>query len=101
MTEITPRDRRYMQEAIDLSIDNIDMGGGPFGAVIVDAEGNRVSTGVNTKADAKAIDFDDSFIYEQLELPPSERAIPSHQLMHAEALKAFEKWDRSTDKTPY
>lgn len=36
-----------MQKAIELSIDNIDNGGGPFGAVIADKEGNILSTGVN------------------------------------------------------
>ena len=151
---------KYMDMAAQLSYDNINAGGGPFGAVIV-RDDEVVATGVNsvtldndptahaevnavraasrklgsfkltgctvysscepcpmclsalywagvsrlfygnTKADAKAIDFDDSFIYDQLELPPSRRSIPSHQLMHDEAIKAFEKWDKSTDKTPY
>ena len=123
----TPEDARFMQMAIDLSVENVDNGGGPFGAVIV-KDGEVIATGVNrvtanndptahaevsairaacqkignfklegctvysscepcpmclsalywagvkricfgnTKADAKAIDFDDSFIYDQIEL---------------------------------
>ena len=35
MKEITAEDRRFMQMAIDLSIENVANGGGPFGAVIV------------------------------------------------------------------
>lgn len=36
-----------MDLAARLSLENIEAGGGPFGAVIVDAEGNIVATGVN------------------------------------------------------
>ena len=39
-------DARFMQMAIDLSIKNIDEGGGPFGAVIV-KEGRVVAKGAN------------------------------------------------------
>lgn len=38
---------RFMDMAAELSIENIDNGGGPFGAVIV-RDGEIVSTGVNT-----------------------------------------------------
>lgn len=38
---------RFMDIAAELSIENIDNGGGPFGAVIV-RDGEIVSTGVNT-----------------------------------------------------
>lgn len=44
--EISDDDRRYMQLAIDLSIENVRNGGGPFGAVIV-RDGKVLSTGVN------------------------------------------------------
>ena len=40
------KDREYMQKAIDLSIENVKNGGGPFGAVIV-KDGEIVATGVN------------------------------------------------------
>lgn len=149
-----------MQIAIDLSIENVRNGGGPFGAVIV-RDGHILSTGVNrvtascdptahaevsairaacnavrdfklagatiysscepcpmclsaiywagisrlfygnTKDDAKAIDFDDSFIYDQLSLPAEKRTILTQRLMGAEALAAFRIWEHSTEKVPY
>ncbi len=149
-----------MQIAIDLSIENVRNGGGPFGAVIV-RDGHILSTGVNrvtascdptahaevsairaachavrdfkltgatiysscepcpmclsaiywagisrlfygnTKDDAKAIDFDDSFIYDQLSLPAEKRTILTQRLMGAEALTAFKIWEHSTEKVPY
>lgn len=46
MTQITEADRRFMQMAIDLSIENVSKGGGPFGAVIV-RDGEVVATGTN------------------------------------------------------
>lgn len=36
-----------MQKAIELSIDNVNNNGGPFGAVIADKAGNILATGVN------------------------------------------------------
>ena len=38
---------KLMQEAIRLATENVTKGGGPFGAVIADKEGNIVATGVN------------------------------------------------------
>jgi tRNA(Arg) A34 adenosine deaminase TadA len=55
----------------------------------------------NTKADAKKIDFDDSFIYHQLKLPKKKRSIPVVQLLRNEAIKAFEIWDNKKDKMKY
>lgn len=55
----------------------------------------------NTKDDAKAINFDDSFIYEQLSLERGDRSIPSEQMLRDEALKAFEMWRDKEDKTEY
>lgn len=158
--EPTAADRRFMQMAIDLSVENVKQGGGPFGAVIV-RDGKVLATGVNrvtancdptahaevsavraacaaagdfklpgttiysscepcpmclsalywagvgrlfygnTKDDAKAIDFDDSFIYEQLSLPAGERTLLSRRLMGAEALEAFKLWESKTDKVAY
>ncbi len=43
---MTSTDKRFMQQAIDLSIENVANGGGPFGAVIV-RDGEVVATGVN------------------------------------------------------
>lgn len=153
-------DARFMQMAIDLSVDNIDTGGGPFGAVIV-RDGEVIATGTNrvvpnadptahaevtairnacarlgtfqltgctvysscepcpmclsalywagvsricygnTKDDAKVISFDDSFIYDQFELPYAERSIPCEHFMRDEALAAFRKWDAKDDKVRY
>lgn len=149
-----------MRLAIRLSEENVQNGGGPFGAVIA-KEGVVIATGVNrvtanndptahaevsaireacrkvknfkldgcvvysscepcpmclsalywagiskiyyanTKNDAKAIDFDDSFIYEQLSLDRNERSIPCHQMMRDKALHAFEMWRDKEDKTAY
>lgn len=153
-------DARFMQMAIDLSVENVDNGGGPFGAVIV-KNGEIVATGVNrvtatndptahaevsairaacqklgnfkldgctvysscepcpmclsalywagvkricygnTKADAKAIDFDDSFIYDQLELAREARSIKCDHFMRDNAIVAFRKWRDKTDKIAY
>ena len=55
----------------------------------------------NNKVDAKNIGFDDSFIYDELELKPSERHLPSESLLRTEAIKAFEMWDKKVDKIEY
>ena len=44
--EFSNEDAKFMQMAIDLSIENIDSGGGPFGAVIV-RNGEVIATGAN------------------------------------------------------
>ena len=149
-----------MREAIRLSIENVDNGGGPFGAVIA-RDGEIIATGTNrvtasndptahaevsairsaaevlgtfnlsgceiftscepcpmclgaiywarldkvyfanTKADAKAIGFDDSFIYDELALPREGRKLPSEEMMRNEAIVAFERWQAKADKTEY
>ncbi|MGC9374802.1 MAG: nucleoside deaminase [Bacteroidales bacterium] len=55
----------------------------------------------NTKIDARDIDFDDSFIYEELEKPIEKRKIPTTQLLREEAIVAFEKWREKEDKMKY
>lgn len=55
----------------------------------------------NTKEDAKRIDFDDSFIYEQIPLSIEKRSIPTSQHLHEEALEAFRIWEAKTDKVCY
>ena len=149
-----------MKRAIELSVENVDKGGGPFGSVIVKnnkiiAEGaNKVTTTndptahgeivaireackklknfnlngcelysscepcpmclsaiywarinkiyfANTREDAQKIDFDDSLIYSEFNKNISERKIPMIQMMRNEALKAFELWDKKTDKVKY
>ena len=53
----------------------------------------------NNKTDA--IGFDDSFIYDELELKPENRKLPSEVLLHDEAIKAFEEWMEKEDKIEY
>ena len=55
----------------------------------------------NNKTDAKIIGFDDSFIYDELELKPENRKLPSEVLLHDEAIKAFEEWMEKEDKIEY
>lgn len=55
----------------------------------------------NNKTDAKNIGFDDSFIYDELELKPEDRKLPSEVLLHDEAIKAFEAWMEKEDKIEY
>lgn len=55
----------------------------------------------NTKQDAKEIEFDDSFIYEELDLPIEKRKIHTRQILREEALVAFNKWKDKEDKTEY
>lgn len=158
--KFTQNDEKFMQQAIDLSIENVANGGGPFGAVIV-KDGKIIATGTNrvtancdptahaevsairnacaklqdfkltgctvysscepcpmclsalywagvekifygnTKEDAKAINFDDSFIYDQIALDYSERSIPCINFMRDKALEGFKAWEEKEDKTPY
>ena len=158
--DFSEEDRKFMQIAIELSIENIDSGGGPFGAVIVrngkliakganrvvpnndptahaevvairnacreletfDLSGCTVYTScepcpmclsalywagiericyANTKRDAAAINFDDSFIYDQLRLDYDRRSIHCEHFMRDEGLKAFRKWEDKLDKVEY
>ena len=55
----------------------------------------------NTRDDAQKIDFDDSLIYSELLKNVKKRKIPMIQMMRDEALKAFELWDKKTDKVKY
>ena len=150
----------FMKRAIDLSIKNVNLGGGPFGSVIVKdnkiiAEGSNKVTSTNdptahgeivvirdackklnnfnlsgselystcepcpmclsaiywshiekvyyanTRDDAQKIDFDDSLIYSELLKNVKKRKIPMIQMMRDKALKAFELWDKKTDKVKY
>ena len=150
----------FMRQAIALAVDNVNNGGGPFGAVIV-KDGRVVATGVNrvvpdndptahaevnairaacvklgtfnlsgcvlytscepcpmclgaiywahldkiyygaTQYDAAAVDFDDSFIYRELELRPENRHKPVANLLHEEALAPFNAWREKEDKVEY
>ncbi|MBP7613523.1 MAG: nucleoside deaminase [Paludibacter sp.] len=152
--------KKFMRKAIALSIQNIEKGGGPFGAVIV-KDGKVIATGVNrvtrntdptahaevtairkaskklgtfdlagcdiytscepcpmclgavywahidrmyygnTKADAKNVGFDDSFIYDEIELKPEKRRLITTQLLSEEAIEAFKAWANTENKVKY
>ena len=55
----------------------------------------------NDKDDAKAIGFDDSFIYDELALPRTLRKLPVRILMDKEAEEAFRMWENKTDTIEY
>ena len=55
----------------------------------------------NTRKDAQKINFDDSLIYSEFQKNIDKRKIPMIQMMRNEALKAFELWDKKTDKVKY
>lgn len=55
----------------------------------------------NTKQDAANINFDDDFIYKEIELPIDKRKLTTHQMLRDEALEAFNKWSTDTKKTEY
>lgn len=54
-----------------------------------------------TRADAARIGFDDAYIYEQLQAPVDQRAIPMQQLGREQALDSFAEWEQKADKVRY
>ena len=55
----------------------------------------------NTRIDAKVIDFDDSFIYSEINKDLENRKIKMQQLHRDEALEAFKIWENKEDKIKY
>ena len=55
----------------------------------------------NTRQDAARIAFDDEFLYREVALPLRKRSLKMKQLLHNEALVAFEEWQQKSDKVPY
>ncbi|MCU1309969.1 MAG: tRNA-specific adenosine deaminase [Candidatus Angelobacter sp.] len=55
----------------------------------------------NSKEDAAAAGFDDSFIYKEIALAGERRKIPLVQLMRDEAIRAFQEWAKSPMKVEY
>ena len=53
------------------------------------------------KKDAAEIDFDDQFIYTELDQPIGERSIPFVRLLKEEGKLVFNKWAEKVDKTEY
>lgn len=54
-----------------------------------------------TKKDAAKIDFDDQFIYDELEKNIEDREIRFVRFMRREALPVFEKWVEKAEKIKY
>lgn len=61
---------------------------------------DKIYYGAN-QHDAAAVDFDDSFIYRELKLKPSERNKPVENILHDEALEPFDVWRKKEDKVRY
>lgn len=55
----------------------------------------------NTKEQAAAIHFDDSFIYQELTLPDTEKSIPLIHMPNDKARNVFQLWEAKEDKTGY
>ena len=55
----------------------------------------------NTRIDAKSIDFDDSFIYSEINKNLENRKIKMYQIHREEALEAFKIWENKEDKIKY
>ncbi len=55
----------------------------------------------NTKQDAAEIGFDDSFIYDEIALPPLQRRVPAVELLRSKALEGFRMWQQKEDKVEY
>ncbi|MGK2860618.1 MAG: nucleoside deaminase [Chitinophagaceae bacterium] len=55
----------------------------------------------NTKLDAAAIQFDDDFIYEEINLPMINRKIPFIHFPHISAKEVFEQWKTWEGKKLY
>lgn len=55
----------------------------------------------NTRQDAADIGFDDSMIYQELNLPLSQRKISIESLGREEAMNVFKKWSNKFDRTEY
>ena len=55
----------------------------------------------NTKEQAAAIEFDDAFIYDEINAPMEKRKIPFIHYPHPDAKKLFEDWDQWEGKKRY
>ena len=55
----------------------------------------------NTKEDAALINFDDAFIYHEIQAKLCDRKIVVEQMLHDEAIEAFHEWKKKSDKILY
>jgi len=54
-----------------------------------------------TREDAQDAGFDDSFIYDEIQVPEKDRTIPFKQLYRSEAKKIFKEWIDSENSIEY
>lgn len=54
-----------------------------------------------TREDAAKINFDDDFIYREINLDPANRSIPAQNIMREEGISNFDLWSTKSDKTLY
>jgi guanine deaminase len=153
-------DNSFLRQAIEMAVENVRRGGGPFGALVV-KDGVVIAAGANqvtrtndptahaeivaireacrvlgdfqlsgcdvysscepcpmclgalywarpariffaaTHGQAASAGFDDSFIYQEIRMPYSERSIPTIHLIDGDAGLPFEEWAGKSDKTAY
>lgn len=55
----------------------------------------------NTKEDAASIQFDDKFIYQEIQKAIVARKIPMQQISRDEAFKVFKNWEEKENKIRY
>lgn len=55
----------------------------------------------NTKVDAAKVDFDDDFIYREIQIDPVERKIPMLHKPDKTALDVFSLWNEKVDRIKY
>ena len=55
----------------------------------------------NSRENAAEIQFDDEFIYNEMKKDINERKIPLKQILKDEAIKAFDLWAETENKTKY
>jgi len=55
----------------------------------------------NDRKDAKNINFDDDFIYEEIKKDFKDRSLPIKKIEGTNAIKAFDIWKEKIDKVHY
>ena len=61
---------------------------------------DKVYYGAN-QHDAASVDFDDSFIYSEIDLPKEKRSKDFENILHDEAQAPFDAWCKKDDKIAY
>lgn len=54
-----------------------------------------------SRLEAAAAGFDDALIYQELQLPITERLLPMQQALSAEGAAVLHEWEAKADKVPY